>query len=82
MAYNPSPRNLLRARILQLPLFGEQRLSHPVRVVNNSMLGYGDICEVYRHGRNGAARCADGFGNAYYLSELSETVCAEILDAL
>lgn len=45
MAYNPSPRNLLRARILQLPLFGEQRLVHTVRVVNNSMLGHGDLCE-------------------------------------
>lgn len=82
MAYNPSPRNLLRSRILALPLYGEQRLSHTIRVVNNSMLGHGDICEVFRHGKNGAARCADEFGNMYYLSELSEAVCAEILAAL
>lgn len=82
MAFNPSPRNLLRARILQLPLFGEQRLSRTVRVKNNSMMGHGDICEVFRHGKNGAARCADRFGNMYFLSELSEAVCAEILAAL
>lgn len=82
MAYNPSSRNLLRSRILQLPVFGSQRLSRTVRVVNNSMLGHGDICEIYRHGKNGAARCVDEFGNMYYLSELSEAVCAEILTAL
>lgn len=82
MAYNPSPRNLLRSRILRLPLFGEQRLSRTIRVINNSMLGHGDICEVYRHGKNGAAKCADEFGNVYCLSELSQAVCAEILAAL
>lgn len=77
-----SYRSALRKFILSLPLYGEHRLSHTVRVENNSMIGFGNICEVYRHGKNGAARCADEFGNMYILSRLPEAVCAEILSAI
>lgn len=60
----------------------ELQLTSSVRVENNSMLGYGDIDVVYRHGKNGAVRCADRFNNMYYLSELSEAQCRAILEAI
>lgn len=73
---------LRRAILANLAAGEEMKLSHPVRVSNNSMMGYGDIVGVYRHGKQGAARCFDGFNNAYYLSELTEEQCQEILNAM
>ena len=75
-------RSALRASILSLPIGGERRLTSLVRVPNNSMMGYGNICGVYRHGKNGAARCFDEFNNCYSLSELSEAECQAVLAAL
>lgn len=76
-------RNRLRRIILDALLPGEeQQLKSTVRVGNNSMIGYGDICAVFRQGKRGNARCYDLFGNVYYLSELSEDQCNAIIDAL
>ncbi|MDE5886038.1 MAG: hypothetical protein K2H46_00440 [Muribaculaceae bacterium] len=76
----PSFRNELRG-LIRRSLSPEQelKLSGLVRVPNNSMIGYGDICALYRHGKRGIASVVDQFNNLYYLSELSEDACRQIL---
>lgn len=76
-------RSTLRSTILGSLAPGEERqLSYPVRVKNNSMVGFGEIVGIYRRGLRGVAMCIDRFDQCYSLSELSEAVCAEILAAL
>lgn len=76
-------RSSLRSAILGSLAPGEERqLTRPVSVKNNSMVGLGEIVGIYRRGLRGAAMCIDRFDQCYSLSELSEAVCAEILDAL
>ena len=75
-------RSSLRQFILSLPIDGEHRLSSIVRVSNNSMVGYGDICGVCRYGKRGGAYCFDVIDQLYPLSKLSESECKAILTNL
>ncbi len=76
----PSFRNELRG-VIRRSLAPEQELplTGLVRVPNNSMIGYGEICALRRHGKRGFACVVDQFDQLYHLSELSEDSCRQIL---
>lgn len=74
----------LRELILSVLAPGQElRLAGLVRHYTDTiMVGYGDICSIYRHGKRGVACVLDEFDNYFRLSELSEDECHDIMSKI
>lgn len=73
----------LRETIHEHLAAGEKvNLKRPVHVTNESTTDSFDIIGVYRHPLLGSARCFNTCNHFYFLHELTEEQCEEVLRAM